>query len=407
MTRTIFTGADLFDGTGAQPSAADLVIEDGRIVAVGTALDGDEQVDCTGHTILPGLFDCHVHLTLSDSDLMTAVERPFSLEFFEAAENMRRTLTAGITTVRDAAGADRGIREAQQRGLIAGPRVQVSLNMISQTGGHGELRWPSGAMVDLFPAHPGRPPVLVDGADQMRHKVRELIREGADVIKVATSGGSLSPGSEPWLPHFRDAEVATLVEEATAAGVFVMAHANGDGAATAVRNGIRSVEHGAFLDDATIEEMVERGTWLVPTLSTSQGILDAAEEGGRFPGRMLDKVRAMADSGKDSARRAIEAGVRIAMGTDAPLWPHGANLRELEHLVDCGLSPGQALVSATSSAAELMGLQDELGTLAPGKRADLVVVAGDPFEFGTLTERIRAVYQDGVVVHATAPTVSQ
>ena len=401
MTRIVFRNGELFDGTGAAPRRTDVAIQDGLIVGVGAELRGDETIDCSRSAILPGMIDCHVHLTMASGSILEAIERPFSLEFFEAVDAMRLTLEAGITTVRDAAGADRGLRVAQERGLVRGPRVQVSLNMLSQTGGHGELLWPSGSVVDLFPPHPGRPPVIVDGPDEMRKKVRELIREGADVIKVATSGGSLSPTSKPWMPHFRDAELEVLMEEANAAGVFVMAHANGDGAKNAVRHGVRSIEHGAFLDEETIDLMVERGTWLVPTLSASEGILEAAESSGAYPELMMEKVRAGASEKSRSVARAIAAGVKIAMGTDAPLYPHGGNLRELELMVECGMTPSAALESATLSAAQLLGIDEELGSIEVGKRADIVIAEGSALEIRRLSGRIRAVYQDGVLLHGS------
>jgi imidazolonepropionase-like amidohydrolase len=404
VTRVLLAGGEVFDGTGAPAATADVVLEDGLVVEVGQGLDGDERVDCAGMAVLPGLFDCHVHLTMASGSIMDAVERPFSLEFFHAAEAMRLTLATGITSVRDAAGADRGIKVAQEQGLIPGPRVQISLNMLSQTGGHGELLWPSGSVIDLFPPHPGRPPVIVDGAEEMRRKVRELVRAGADVIKVATSGGSLSPTSKPWMPHFRDAEIAALMEEASAAGLFVMAHANGEGAKNAVRQGVRSIEHGAFLDDETIEMMVERGTWLVPTLSAAEGILETAASAGGYPELMLEKVNAMAGEKAGGMRRAVEAGVKVAMGTDAPLYPHGRNLRELELMAECGMSPEAVLHSATLSAAELMGVADELGSLEAGKRADVVLLDGSARDVAGMGERVRAVWQDGRLVHGQPPS---
>jgi imidazolonepropionase-like amidohydrolase len=403
MVRTVFRGGEVFDGTPSALRTADVAVENGLITAVGTGLDGDEVVDCTGMTVMPGMFDCHVHMTMAAGGLNEALERPFSLEFFEAARAMERTLEAGITSVRDAGGADRGIRVAQERGLIRGPRIQVSLNMVSQTGGHGELLWPSGSVVDFFVPHPGRPSVIVDGPDEMRKKIRELVRAGADVIKVAASGGSLSPGSKPWMPHFRDEELRVLVEEATAAGIFVMAHANGEGAKNAVRNGIRSIEHGAFLDDETLAMMVERGTWLVPTLSASEGLLTMAELGAAFPEQMLEKVRLMAAELASSTRRAVEAGVKIAMGTDVPLYPHGKNLRELELMAGCGMTPEAVLHAATLSAAELMGVDGDLGSLEAGKKADLLLIDGSALEITGIAERVRSVYQDGVLVHESVP----
>ena len=272
MTRTVFRGGSVFDGTGSAPAPADVAVEDGRIVDVGAGLDGDEAVDAAGRTLLPGLFDCHVHVTTSHVDLWRQVNTPFSYLFYEAARNLGLTLRAGITSVRDAGGADLGIQQALADGLIDGPRMQISLGMISQTGGHGDDWLVSGVRVPLTAAYPGMPSMIVDGPDEMRRKVRELHRMGANVIKVATSGGVLSARDDPAHAHFRPEELDVLVAEATAAGMFVMAHAQGaDGIKNAVRAGIRSIEHGIFLDDEAIGLMLERGTWLVPDAGRAPG----------------------------------------------------------------------------------------------------------------------------------------
>ena len=399
MTRTLFSGATILDGTGADPAPGDLVVADGRIVEIGTGLDGDEQVDLSGKAVLPGLFDCHTHVVVSTIDELRNVQTPFSYRFYQAMHNLSATLRIGITTVRDAGGADLGIKQAVADGLIRGPRMQVSLSMISQTGGHGDDWTVSGAELPFFPRHPGVPETMVDGPDEMRRTVRKLVRMGADVIKVATSGGVLSPRDKPTHAHLRPAELDVLVEEATAAGIFVMAHAQATlGIKNAIRAGIRSIEHGIYLDDEAIELMLDRGTWLVPTLVAPRGVLAAADAGAALPDAVLAKAREVVDVHRASFARAVSAGVKVAMGTDSGVTPHGENLRELELMVEGGLTPMQAIVATTRSAAELMGLDDELGTLEPGKRADLVVVSGDPLELAGLSERIEAVYQDGVKV---------
>jgi imidazolonepropionase-like amidohydrolase len=397
MTRVVHTGARVWDGSGDDPAEADLVIEDGRIVDVGPGLDGDEQVDHAGRTILPGLFDCHTHVVIATIDRMAIAHQPFSYGFYVAARNLQATLRAGITSARDAGGADLGLKQAIEDGLIAGPRLQISLSMISQTGGHGDEWLPSGQHLELLPTHPGVPPTIVDGPDAMRAKVRELVRMGADVIKVATSGGVLSPRDKPTHAHFRPAELDVLVEEATAAGIFVMAHAQAtDGIKNAVRAGIRSIEHGIFLDDEAIELMLRRGTWLVPTLVAPQGVIDAGEAGAAIAPEMLEKARAVVGTHRDSFRRAVEAGVRIAMGTDSGVTPHGENLRELALMAEGGMAPRDVLVATTRSAAELMGVAEDRGTLEPGKLADFVVVQGDPYDVATLRDRIEAVYLGGM-----------
>ena len=395
---TLFSGGRVFDGTGSPPEPADVLVEDGRIVDIGTGLDGDEAVDCTGKTVLPGLFDCHVHLMATQIDVMRRLQTPFSYNFYMSVRHAQTTLGLGITSVRDAGGSDLGFKQAVADRVIAGPRMQISITMISQTGGHGDTWMPCGAFIPgFFAQHPGRPHNIVDGPEEMRRKVRELIRNGADVIKVATSGGVLSPRDDPRHAHFNDEELTVLVTEATAAHRYVMAHAQAtEGIKRAVRTGIRSIEHGIFLDDEAIGMMLDAGTWLVPTLLAPQGVINAARSGANLTEAALRKAHETVDVHRDSIRRAAEAGVKIAMGTDCPVSPHGTNLEELELMVKhAGMTPEQSLTAATSSAAALLGVDDELGTIEPGKRADLVVVDGDALELSTLPERIDSVWMDG------------
>jgi imidazolonepropionase-like amidohydrolase len=398
MTRTLLTGGRLFDGTGAALADADVVVENGRIVDVGTGLDGDESVDVTGKALLPGLIDTHVHVVFSGPDLIRELNRPFSYQFFEAGDNLRRTIEVGITTVRDAGGADLGVKEAVEKGLVVGPRMRISVQILSQTGGHADNWMVCGADIGVR-THPGMPDSIVDGPVAARKKVRELIRAGADQIKVCTSGGVLSPRDDPRHAHFRMDELEEIVAEAAAAHTYVMAHAQAtDGIKNAVRAGIRSIEHGIFLDDEAIGLMLDRGTWLVPTLVAPVGVLEAVERGASIPEQMVAKARDVVDIHRDAIQRAVAAGVRIAMGTDSGVGPHGTNLRELALMQDVGMKPEEVLVATTTSAAELMGMRDEIGSVEPGKRADLVVVDGDPFDFSDLRERIEQVWQDGRLV---------
>lgn len=396
--RTVFAGGRVFDGTGSPLAEADVVIDGDRVVDVGSGLDGDRFVDCSGATVLPGLFDCHVHF-MADGDLnpLRHVQTPFSLPFYEAAERMERTLAAGVTSVREAGGSDLGVKEARERGLIRGPHMQIAITILSQTGGHGD-RWQvcGGFLPGMGDAHPGRPSSVVDGPDEMRRKVRELVRAGADVIKVCTSGGVLSARDDPRHAHFRDDELEVLVAEAAAAGRWVMAHAQAtDGIKAAVRTGIRSVEHGIYLDDEAIAMMLDRGTWLVPTLIAPDGVLDAVRRGVGVPEAVAAKAVMVREAHRDSIRRAIAAGVKIAMGTDSGVTPHGQNLRELEEMVACGMAPLAALAAATGRAAELLGVDGQRGTLRPGLAADLVVVDGDASDVAGIGSRIREVWIDG------------
>ncbi|WP_298346981.1 amidohydrolase family protein [Ferrimicrobium sp.] len=399
MVRTLFQGGQLFDGTGSGMAPADVVVEDGKIIEVGNGLDGDQVVDCTGKALLPGLFDCHVHVTSSGVDTMRRLTRPFSYQFYEAEANLKATLDLGITTIRDASGADLGVQQAVEDGLIAGPRMQISVTAISQTGGHGDGWLPSGINLDGKVSYPGRPSGIVDGPEEMRKKVREIIRSGGNVIKVFTSGGVLSPRDNPRHGHFRDDELQVLVAEANAAGIFVMAHAQAsDGIKAAIRAGIRSIEHGVYLDDEAIEMMLAKGTWLVPTLIAPISVVESFDQGASLQPAVIAKARELLLVHQDSFARAVKAGVKIAMGTDSGVGAHGTNLRELALMEAGGMDPGSVLVATTHSAAQLMGLEGELGTVEPGKRADLVVVDGDPFDFSRLKENVSAVYKDGVLV---------
>jgi len=241
--RTVFTGGTVFDGTGAPPAEADLVIEDGRIVEVGPGLDGDESVDVSGQALLPGLFDCHIHVAMRNEDLdeLAVMHRPFSYPFYRIAETLRWILSLGITTVRDASGADAGLRQAVEDGVLVGPRMQISVNMISMTGGHSDAWLPSGAVSQWGVTYPGMPSGVCDGGEGVRAKVREMVRAGADVIKIASSGGFLSPFDDPKLPHFTQSEVEAIVETAGDLGRWVMSHAHGaEGIKRAVRAGVRS-----------------------------------------------------------------------------------------------------------------------------------------------------------------------
>ncbi len=402
-SRLVLANATLFDGTNQQVRSepVDIAMADGRVVEIGTGLSGDEVIDCSGQLVTPGLIDCHVHF-MADGDFGPNVhaQTPFSMTFFQAAERMKRTLECGITTVREAGGADLGVKEARDKGLVLGPRMQISISILSQTGGHGDTWAVCGAhMPGMLDPHPGRPHNIVDGPDEMRIKVRELIRAGADVIKVCTSGGVLSPRDDPQHAHFMADELDVLVSEATAAHRFVMAHAQAtQGIKNAVRAGIRSIEHGIYLDDEAIQMMLDAGTYLVPTLIAPMGVIDAAERGVDIPDVILDKARNVVDVHRESISKAIDAGVQIAMGTDAGVTPHGENLRELAEMVSLGMSPGAAFEASTRVAAELMGIENDIGTIEVGKVADLVVFDGTTLDVSDLRNRVTRVIQDGAEV---------
>jgi imidazolonepropionase-like amidohydrolase len=378
VTRTLLRGATVIDGTGADPAVADVVVSKGVILDVGPHLDGDEVVDLDGRWLLPGLIDCHVHVMISTINLLRTLQTPFSLAFYQAAHNLRSTLLAGVTTVRDAGGADLGVKTAVETGLIAGPRMQIAVTILSQTGGHGDGWFSCGTEVSFLVPHPGRPHNVCDGPDEVLRTVREVIRAGADVVKLCTTGGVLSERDNPQASQFLPAEIEVAVAEARAHRLTVMAHAQGtEGIKNAIRAGVASIEHGIYLDDEAIEMMLEAGTFLVPTLLAPIGVLDAPEGVSEAS---LAKARDTVEIHKESIRRAAAAGVRIAMGTDSGVIPHGRNASEIVQMTEVGMSPMAAIEAATRVAAENLGEGQRLGIIAEGRVADLIALDVDPLD---------------------------
>ncbi len=408
--RWLLSGGSVFDGSGSPLVRADVLIEGGQIVSVGLDLDRDTEVaaervlDVSGQIVLPGMIDCHVHVLFSDVDSWNQRMTPFSLSFYQASHNLKLTLDAGVTTCRDALGADYGVKHAQELGLISGPRLLIAIQMLGQTGGHGDCFLPSGHDSPLRTPYPGFPDGVVDGVEPARRIVRELVRARADWIKIAATGGVLSDGDLD-RRQFRDDELAEIVTEAGVAGLSVMAHAmNPDGVKAAIKNGVRSIEHGVYLDQECVDLMVEHGTWLVPTLVAPQAVVAAAAEGRiSLPRGAVDKATEAVAAHGDSFRRAVDAGVKIALGTDAGVSAHGANLDELAAMVAAGLPPLQALRAGTGGAAELLGYPDTLGVVRPGAVADLIVLRDLPADLAALSSRISMVLQSGQLVAPGPP----
>lgn len=403
MPPLLLHNATLVDGTGTapEPSAA-VLVDDGKITWVGsegdlptsTATASPTRIDLAGNTICPGFFDCHVHLGLPGAGglPLDRILHPLSYHYFQLVERLRVTLHNGVTTARDLMGVDAGVRQAVADGLVAGPRLLVAIDMMSQTSGHADFHLPSG--VDLTPLVGGS---LVDSVDEARRRTRELIAAGADVLKVASSGGIASPSDQPEWLGMRTEMIAAVVAEAKSYGnKSVAAHAIGyAGIEAAVEAGVTSIEHGYQLDDALRKRMVDQGIFLVPTLLETMSdvtVSPAAREKSVRWHRMAHEAVAASAA----------AGVKIALGTDAGLSPnHGTNLQELGLLVRFGgLTPMQAIVAGTRTSAELCGLDHELGTVEAGKIADVVVVRGDPLadiESLGKPENILLVIKDGAV----------
>jgi imidazolonepropionase-like amidohydrolase len=377
----------LIDGSGAAPlPGVTVVVRDNRIAAVSTRGDGDfppdaQVIDCAGLTVLPGLIDCHDHMANHRYALehRWRLDEAASTRHLRTAKVLRETLAAGYTCVRDAAGLDAGFKRAIDEGLTPGPRLVLSLSIISPYGGIGDAVSPSGLALDdccCLPGDPLLPASVCNGVDEVRQVVRRIVRAGADVIKCATTGGASSrPGHGPKDAAFNRDEMQALVEEAQALDRRVMCHAlGGRGLDIAIDAGVNSIEHGSYLDENPrhLERMAERGIFFVPTLLVYEYHRKSPQP------HVRERAAALHEHHVASIRRALELGVKIVAGTDAGGHGHPPNAGELDCLVRAGMTPMQAIQAATGWAAECLGLADDIGTLAPGRLADIVVARGDP-----------------------------
>jgi imidazolonepropionase-like amidohydrolase len=382
VTSFVLREASVLDESGSFSGPLDVRVADGRIDDVGKnlAADGAESFDFSGLWLMPGVFDCHLHLSASTTETGEILRTPLTAWALETAANARKTLEAGVTFVRDLAGTDAGVRTGLERGWVPGPRLQISIVLLCQTGGHGDGFLPGGAVsAGLAPEYPGRPPQVVDGIDGMRQAVREVLRAGADWIKLATTGGLVSEHDQPLIAEFTREEIEAAVFEARRKGKPVSAHAyGGEGLTNAVDTGVRSIEHAGFLTEEQATKMAEHGCWLVPTLSAMRDVLRWAEEGKLTPAQ----CRKIIDFGLDlgaAVRMAKEHGVKLACGTDyISREQHGGNLEEVALMHDAGVTVEESLLAATSGGAELCGVERDYGRIAPGYVFDAIVLDADP-----------------------------
>lgn len=400
--RTVVHAGHLLDvDSGRMLTDQAVTLADGKVVSVqpwsADAAKGARVLDWTAWTVVPGLMDMHTHISeeAETADIAAPLKISPAQQAFIGAMNARKTLQAGFTTVRDVGVyrgfADIALRDAINAGEIPGPRMFVAGAYITAPGGGGEITGlPPGTVVP-----PEFRQGVSRGVDQVRQNVDKILDHGADLIKVIATGAVLANGTEPGKPEFTEAEIHAAVVEAAKRGKFVAAHAHGaEGIKRAIRAGVRSIEHGSLIDDEGIALLVKHGTWLVADIYDGDYIEEVGTRDHWSP-EILRKNEETTLAQREGFRKAVKAGVHLAFGTDAGVYPHGQNARQFAYMVRWGMTPLQAIRSATIDAARLLGKEKELGSIAPGKAADLVAVGCDPLHDVDCLRQIRGVIKAG------------
>ncbi len=414
----VLKAARIFDGKSKSliPNGV-IVVQGDKIVDMGSnvAVPSDAKViDLGDMTLSPGFMDAHTHLTLDFSGdfnkrRLEQLDLNISEQAIRAVGYARTTVEAGFTTVRDVGSrfvssrefVDVALRNAINKGVIVGPRMLVATKGIGATGGHFD---PTGGFRDfLFGREPDYTDGIANGPDEVRKAVRFEVKNGADVIKAAVSGGVLSLADEVDTPQFTPAEMAALVDESHRLRKKVAVHCHGDQAAReAIEAGVDSIEHGSFMKPQTVALMKQKGTFLTPTLMASEYIMSKID---RYPPTLQAKAREATAARSDMFRNAVKMGVRISFGTDAAVFPHGQNAKEFALMIGLGMAAIDALKSATSNDAELLGIAQKVGTLEKGKLADIIAMPGDPIADITVTERVSFVMKEGKIIRNGSPSM--
>jgi imidazolonepropionase-like amidohydrolase len=407
----VLKAARLFDGKSkALVQNGVVIVQGNKIVDAGSNLPTPTEaqvIDLGDATLSPGFMDGHTHLTLDFSGnynerRLNEVDLNVSEQAIIATTHARATVEAGFTTVRDLGSrfvgsrefVDVALRNSINKGVIVGPRMLVATKGIGATGGHFDPT--SGFRDFLFGREPDETDGIADGPDAIRKAVRFEVKNGADVIKAAVSGGVLSLADEVDTPQLTPAEMAALVDESHRLRKKVAVHCHGDQAAKdAIEAGVDSIEHGSFLKPETLTLMKNKGTYLTPTLMAAEWII---QKMGNYPAALQAKAKAAYDARSEMFRNAVKMGVKISFGTDAAVFPHGQNAKEFKLMVDLGLPPIEALKTATGNAADLFGIAQKVGTLEKGKLADVIAIPGDPTADITATERVSFVMKEGKII---------
>jgi imidazolonepropionase-like amidohydrolase len=397
-TRTLLRTGHLLDvKTGAEPAAQTIIVTGDRITAIAPTAStpkqsGDTEIDLTKYTVMPGLIDVHTHLTMTTNfDPYFELSITPAKEAIIGVENAKVTLEAGFTTVRNVGAndyTDVALRDEINAGHIPGPHMQVSGPPLGITGGHMDE--------NLLPyEYHVHGQAVADGIPAVQHQVRENIKYGADLIKIGATGGVLSKGDDPQASQYTLEEMQAIVADAHRLGRKVAAHAHGgQGILWASEAGVDSIEHGSYLNDEGIAMMKKHGTYLVPTAY----LIDWMQQYGKLPPLYQQKMKDVSVVEKQNAIKAIKAGVKVALGTDAAVYPHGLNAHEVDVYVNqFGMSPLQGIQTGTINAADLMGWTDKIGTIEPGKWADLIAIDGDPLKDVKLLQHVNFVMKSGVV----------
>jgi imidazolonepropionase-like amidohydrolase len=404
--QTLVHAGRLIDGVSDRVrTEVTITVKEGRIVGVADgytpASAGATVIDLRSATVMPGLMDMHVHISSEQSGAAGYAERFFlnPVDFaLRATTYARKTLHAGFTTVRDCGAGSKlnlAMRDAIAKGWVEGPRI-VAAGSVTTTGGHGDST--NGLATELQEALAPRLPGTANGPDEMRAAVRQRYKDGADLIKIAATGGVLSLAKSGQAPLFTDEELGTVVVTARDYGMKVAAHAHGaEGMLRAVRAGVHSIEHGTYMTDEVMAAMKERGTYYVPTISAGKFVAEKSKVPGYFPEVVRPKAAEIGPQIQGTFAKALKAGVKIAFGTDQGVAPHGENGMEFVYMVEAGMTPMAAIKAATIEGARLIDMERELGSIEAGKIADLIAVPGDPLSDIKMMTRVGFVMKGGVV----------